>query len=362
MNTSVRAQTRLPLLDARKKALENCGYCPKLCRVACPVSNAEPRETLTTWGKMSAVWLVERGELPRDAEHGLLPWACTGCFACRERCDHRNPVVPTLFEARREALAHGVAPSAAQRVVAEHASRVAELERGLAELEREAGVDPHAEQALLVGCAYVRRLPEIARDVVRAAARLGGPFRLIHGCCGAPLLHAGDEAGYHAAQAELGRRLGRARRFVVADAGCALACADHGPLTLSELAADNAARIVRAKDGSDGAVRWHDPCALGRGLGRFEAPREVLSRILGRAPDEFVRKGHMAACSGGGALWPAVMPENSARIAEDRLAEHERLGGGTIVTACAASFRRLASRGARVRDLATLLAHGKAHG
>jgi hypothetical protein len=50
------------------------------------------------------------------------------------------------------------------------------------------------------------------------------------------------------------------------------------------------------------------------------------------------------------------MPEHSRRIADDRIAEHERLGGGTIVTACASSLRRFRTRGADAVDLVTLIA------
>jgi Fe-S oxidoreductase len=361
VTTTERAATRLPLLETRKRAFENCGYCPKLCRAACPVSNAEPRETITPWGKMSVSWLVERGDLPRDEAHGIVPWACTGCFACRERCDHRNPLVPTLFEARREALRFGVAPAGAKGTVARHERRMAELERGLSELVREPGVRRSARTALLIGCGYVRKVPDVARHVVRAAVKAAGEVRLIDGCCGAPLLHAGDEQGFLAAQQRLARRV-RGAAFVAADAGCTLVSAALGALSLSELLSRERARLGRISDANSGPVRWHDPCGLGRGLGRYEAPRRVLEALLGRPPDEFVRRRAAAACSGGGALLPLVLPDNSAQIAADRLSEHESLGGGTIVTACAASLRRLSSRAARVVDLATLVAERKAHG
>ncbi|MEO6600605.1 MAG: hypothetical protein ABIQ16_12065, partial [Polyangiaceae bacterium] len=53
---------RLPLLKTSQKALETCGYCPKLCRSTCPVSNVEAREALIPWAKMSSAWLVARGD------------------------------------------------------------------------------------------------------------------------------------------------------------------------------------------------------------------------------------------------------------------------------------------------------------
>ncbi|MEO7094874.1 MAG: (Fe-S)-binding protein, partial [Polyangiales bacterium] len=51
---------QLPLLGRRIPELETCAFCPKLSRAACPVSNADGRETTTPWGKMTAAYLVAR--------------------------------------------------------------------------------------------------------------------------------------------------------------------------------------------------------------------------------------------------------------------------------------------------------------
>src|SRR5215467_11998433 len=91
---------RLPTLQAKKATLERCVFCPKLCRSACPVSNAEPRETLTPWGKMSSTYYVANESVPAEVPHAAPAWACTGCFACRESCEHRNDVTGTLLDAR----------------------------------------------------------------------------------------------------------------------------------------------------------------------------------------------------------------------------------------------------------------------
>src|ERR1700729_2095037 len=108
---------RLPTLAARKDALEKCVFCPKLCRSACPVSNAEPRETITPWGKMSVAWMAAHGDVPVDASHGAPAWACTGCHACRESCDHRNPVADVLLDARDALVRARVEPAGARRVL-----------------------------------------------------------------------------------------------------------------------------------------------------------------------------------------------------------------------------------------------------
>jgi len=104
-------------------------------------------------------------------------------------------------------------------------------------------------------------------------------------------------------------------------------------------------------------VRYHDPCQLGRGLGVYDAPRRVLSRVLGRAPDEFPANGDAAACSGAGGLLPVTMPETSKNIARARQAEHERAGGGEIATACASSLLAMRKAGSsEVSDLVSFIA------
>src|SRR6187402_1584689 len=105
------ASHSLPMLDERKDELSKCAYCPKLCRATCVVSEQQPREALTPWGKMtSAYGAAATGRL--DAETAELAWGCSNCFRCREACDHKNPVTQTLNDARAAYVALGQAPAA----------------------------------------------------------------------------------------------------------------------------------------------------------------------------------------------------------------------------------------------------------
>ncbi len=350
------SETRhLALLDGRKKELETCGYCPKLCRAACPVSNAEPRDTITPWGKMSLSWFASRGVVPADAAHASVAWACTGCHNCRENCDHRNPVADTLGDARGDFFAAGVAPEAVVRSAARQSARAAALEAGLHSLRALPGVDARSRRALLVGCAYVRTLPEEARDAVTATVLLAGDVRLVDACCGMPLYAAGDRQGFEAERRRFEDAIAGADELFVVDPGCAMTLQDRQPTLLVDLALRHLGRLAHLPALSRRTLRWHDPCQLGRGLGRYEEPRSVLGRILGRAPEEFARRRAGAACSGAGGLLPVSMPEVSRAIAGDRISEHDKQGGGSIVTACASSLRRLRSSGADAVDLATLV-------
>jgi len=364
----VRRMRVLPVLEPHRGALEKCVFCPKLCRTACPVSNAEPRETLTPWGKMTGAWSVAHGDVPLAPSHADPMWACTGCFGCRELCEHVNPVADVLLDARAALAAAGVLPAGARRVVRRFAAHEAAARDGALALASHPRVDPDAPDALLIGCGYVRGAPGAARDAVDAAAAVTGrSIALVEGCCGLPLRLAGDALGFKAHAAAFARSVAGRARVVVVDAGCALTLRrrfEQAAVVLAprvELLVELASgappgRPVR----SDGPVRWHDPCQLGRGLGVYAAPRAVLQGLLGRPPDEFLARGAGAVCSGAGGLLPSTMPTVAAAIARARVQQHVEAGGGRIVTGCAASLLALRRAGRRsgvvVEDLVSWIA------
>ena len=359
------------MLAGRKDTLEKCVFCPKLCRSACPVSNAEPRETITPWGKMSTAYFAARGDVPLDESFARPAWACTGCFGCKANCDHENDVAGTLLDARAALVSAKLGPEGAHRTIARFATHQEATRRGVRELCSHQAVRSDARDALLMGCGYVRGAPAEAKDAIDAATALvRGPVALVEACCGLPLLLAGDKEGFTRQAEVFARQTKRAERVLVADAGCALALRvrypEHG-VTLStkvELIVERAARelgslstVGPAGDAKKGEpVRWHDPCQLGRGLGIYEAPRAVLTRALGRAPDEFDVRREKGMCSGGGGLLPVTMPETAKAIAESRLGEHAGAGGGRVVTGCASSLMSFRRARGKADDLVTWIA------
>lgn len=366
---------RLPQLTPRRATLERCVFCPKLCRSACPVSNAEPRETITPWGKMSMAYFVANESVATAPEFAAPAWACSGCFGCREQCDHHNDVTGTLFDARSALVAAGVAPTAATETLA----AFDETTNALGALKHDpaiAGlVDPEARTTVLVGCAYARsakRAP-VTHDAIRSVAALtGGKVALVDVCCGAPLLYAGDKKRFATQGEMLAQTIKHTDRLVVVDAGCAAAIrvhhADAGlamPVPVvhfTELVAENVARLAPLEGTEGTTYRWHDPCQLGRGLGVYDAPRTILERVLGKPAAEFERNRKDARCSGGGGLLPKTMPAVASAMGAARKQANDEAGGGTIVTACASSARRFEEAGADVVDIASLVARALARG
>ena len=354
----------LPMLESRRTELETCAYCPKLCRSACPVSNAEPRETLTPWGKMTTAYLASHGDVPLDASFAKPAWACTGCGACAKACDHNNDVAGALGAAREGFSARGLAPDAAKRIVRDWQSHLAATQRAVAAHASGA----RSATALLVGCTYSRRAGDVARDALAATTGLVGDVVVIDLCCGAPLKMAGDRPRFEAHAADFAARLRGFKRLVVVDPGCAMLLKTELKTSgmglepeITLLVEEAAAQLAALSPGNAaGPPRFHEPCQLGRGLGLGTEARAVLTRLGGRAPLEFTERG---GCSGAGGLLPVTLPDVSRAIAATRIAEHNEAGGGPLVTACASSLlslRRAGGTSAQVSDLTTWIARSVA--
>lgn len=336
---------RLPLLGAQSKALETCTYCPKLCRTVCPVSNAVPKETWTPGVKVSFAYHMARGDVPLRPDAVETAYACTGCGACSESCDHKNPVASILQSTRSELYQRGYAPASIT------AARKAFDERETKAEARDAAAK--GRYALAGGCAYSA---EIRAQALHVARHILGTQDVvwIEQCCGRPLAAMGDAKGFAVQEARHRAERSKYERVFSIDAGCSETLLVHGVPMLLERALASVTRFAQRSHASE--IRYHDACAMGRGLGHYAMPRTLLRHLTGGAPSEFLAKEAQSACSGGGALVPVTLPEVARRTAQERVNEHESLGGGTIVTTCASSLRSFKRAGHAAIDIVELLA------
>jgi Fe-S oxidoreductase len=362
----------LPLLERHEEDHTKCAFCPKMCRFACPVSEAEPRETLTPWGKMTLLHVVAEGTHAFEPSTAAAFWACSGCMRCRTHCVHGNEVADALRSGRAEALGAGLAPPAATKMIEDFSARE-EAARAVAK-----GLDANAPDAppsgdldasrvaYFPGCSALLSEPGDVTATLALVRRLAeGPVALEAGaCCGLPLLHAGDEAGFRRAAEALGRRLVSRSTLIVGDPGCAFALkvlyrerelwVPPDPVVLAEWVAARLGLLGGVPRA--GTAVYHDPCHLGRGLGVYDAPREILRHLV----SEVVEMPHArqdAECCGGGGGLPRTMSDVARRIALRRLEDSAEVGATLVVTACPSCKRQLrkgANRsgdGIEVRDL-----------
>lgn len=355
----------LPASDPRRqREYAYCTACPKLCRFSCPVAEAERRETVTPWGKMEVGHQLETQARPLDASSAEAVYACTGCMRCTQHCRHENHVAPALVALRAEAVRAEVAPPAVKQLADRFAAHGSPYATSLREAAVKAGM--REEGTYFPGCTALVKEPQVVADALKAAEHVGLPLHVSPvsaRCCGYPLYAAGHLAAFRA-HAELFAQAARGLpSLVVGDPGCAFTLSKLYPelgveLPEVKLWVDEVSkRLAQHVDGKPVQLEasYHDPCHLGRGLGRYEAPRAILQHALGGASFREARDNRQdAGCSGAGGILPLTHPETSLEIARR---EAEALGTGTtIVTACPAAKRRFEKAGQKAVALETLLA------
>ena len=358
-------------LEPRRESYELCAYCPKMCRFSCPVAEADARETLTPWGKMSAPFLAMTGtQVPLETAFET-SWACTGCGHCTDYCAHGNDVPPSLAAARAAGVAAGLHAPIADEIsqsFREHGNPCGEpVAPRLRELTPLALRSEDKPTLFLPGCEAPLRAAGPTRAAMKILERLGDEaVGVSPECCGAALWWAGLPERFDAHAKAFARRMRKRRTLVVADAQCAWALRVLYPRRGVELAPEVvhltewlapffAERVLKPKKLVAGSFWYHDPCQLARGLEVTEEPRIILRAILQDAPREFAWNRRDAMCCGAGALLPRSMPETSKRMAARRVEEPLAIGG-TIVTSCPSCLGRLATEEVETVDLTELVA------
>jgi Fe-S oxidoreductase len=81
-------------------------------------------------------------------------------------------------------------------------------------------------------------------------------------------------------------------------------------------------------------VIYHEPCYLARHNGEYEAPRAVLSRVVGDAPLEFALNREKAMCCGAGGARMWIEETIGKRINVLRVEQALPANPRTIATAC----------------------------
>ncbi len=99
----------------------------------------------------------------------------------------------------------------------------------------------------------------------------------------------------------------------------------------------------------DKKVAYHDPCDIGRHLGIYEPPRDVLRAVPGLELLEFPTNRNMASCCGGGGALKMVDLDLSKDIAYRRIQEAISVGAEIVTSGCPACKANLKLAADRAR-------------
>jgi L-lactate dehydrogenase complex protein LldE len=237
--------------------------------------------------------------------------------------------------------------------------------------------------ALLVSCLVDLFRPSVAFASVQLLERAG--CRVVvprdQTCCGQPAYNSGDRAGAARLARQTIRVLEAADYTVVPSGSCAGMLVHHYPRLLSGRWQVRAQKLAektwelssflhdvlhyrppqaeRPPLSGGHTAAYHDACAGLRELGIREQPRALLRSVHGLELKELEQRD---VCCGFGGTFCAKMPEISAHMADQKLADATATGASMLVAGDLCCLLSLAGRAARTgvdlefRHVAELLA------
>jgi len=330
-------------------ACYDCGKCTGTCPITRSGAAYSPRRHVL------ATNLRHRDEVVADESLS----ACFTCKLCDSRCPAEVNYTELVMRLRELAFSekrepecpHGGALQSVMRMMATGGTQ----QDRLGWLTDELKTDPEKGEVFYwTGCAmyYDAFFPEgesAALNGTRAALRLLNSLGVNpvvspdERCCGHDLLWNGDRANFELL-AERNVKLVKesgATTIVTSCAECLRAWkVDYQPFLsgtglhivhITEWLSEHLDELNFSPNGSR-KITYQDPCRLGRHLGIYDPPREVMGAVPGVELTEMRRSGAKAACCAGG-TW-SNCDRFAKQIQVERLREARATGAEVLVTAC----------------------------
>jgi len=358
---------RRPSITAFREDVQKCMRCG-FCVAQCPTEEYMGFESNSPRGRMQTIKALIDREIAVTEYLMNRIYDCSLCGYCRWRCP---PGVNTV-NAIEAARAYFVENNCYPKIHGEFATRVRKLGNPYGEPSEkrsawipEGYVFPRkAEVLYFVGCTSALRLPKIALATLRLLQAAKVNFTVIpeEVCCGSIMFRT----GLREVAEEMVKKVLRmventgASTIVFSCPGCYRTFALDYPAVLGEPLGYELKHIsqylleideLKFVKPLDITVTYHDPCHLGRHLGVFEAPRQLLNRIPKVQLVEMERKKTTSFCCGAGGGVRGAFPDISLSIAGERVREASATGANVIASACPFCKRNLQDAAAQLFPL-----------
>jgi len=359
--------------DELKRAIYRCAKC-KLCSITtfhpsseylplCPSGDYYKYQAFYAPGRLEVLKGILDGEVEDTDELLRIAYGCTLCGACYEKCKEISSIDlnhAEIFEDMRTRLAgRGILPEAHREIT----EKVRETGNAYGETSLKTYPSGKSGDTLyFIGCTSRYREPEIIDSMITVLEAIGEEFSILDDetCCGSVLFRTGQK---DAARELVERNIkaikeSGAKRVVFTCPGCMMTFKKNYPdmgvelIHSTEFIAQHLDDLKMKRLDMD--VTYHDPCHLGRHLGIYDAPREILNRITNLHEMKRIREQAWCCGSGGGvksafddfALWTAGERVKEAKLTAD-----------VLTSACPFCKRNLveASDGMEVYDVVELV-------
>jgi len=324
-----------------------CSACPKMCRHVCPTFFAWRSDSPTPHGRALLIHQEIIGTRKLDERAIEVLYQCLECAHCLTWCLPEIDIAEIVEQHRTRIVQDGKHPVGLNSMVA----NVIEHHNPFGEPHSERSSWAHVPStdgkriAYFTGCTSAYREKAILESTVKLLSSLALDVVLPdEWCCGSPLLRTGfiDEGLEQARHnVEVLNSLD-VEEIVTTCPGCFRVLkndyASHGlklEVPVKHLSEFLHVRINQLKTAKiEGNVTYHDPCHLGRHMGVYDAPRNVIRAVTGREIVEMERHAENAMCCGNGAGMRLLWPEKAKLIGAERVRQAREIAADVIVTAC----------------------------
>ncbi len=321
----------------------------------CPAGKKFVFDAYFSGGRMEiARGLLDKSlELPTEKLLEII-YSCTTCGSCEEICFYNREIRPVkVFETLRELLVEqeiGPLPEhiAFINSVKNNHNPYKEKHSERLDWAENKGKSKKSKILYFVGCTSSYRTKNIAKATKLLMEKLNIDISIAgeEWCCGSPLFRVGavelgEELMRHNVEAI--KKMG-IEKVIFSCAGCYRTFKadypEHGAELdfevqhVSEFLADLIEEgKIKLKE-LDIDVTYHDPCHLGRHLGVYKAPRDVLKAVPKLRLTEMYRNRYNAYCCGAGGGVKSGYKELAVETASERLGEASKTGAKVLVSTC----------------------------
>lgn len=353
-------------VDNEIVACIQCGF----CRLGCPTYAQTDLEGLNARGRVTYAFSLLTGQAQPSAEMAERLYQCMMCLNCKFTCPAQVNVAAIVQAARQRLVREGYLPEVFKKLMSDmiemgnpyaqpRATRVDSYPAGFAAKQE-------AQTLLHLGCSASYQDVKIIPSVMKILDAAGIDYTTLgqaENCCGYLAYLVGDQDTFsQLAQANLAQFKATGCQSVLTTcAGCHKTFADLYPhkgfkgdyqaehvVTLMERLI-NDGKLKFKTEAEPLKVIYHDPCDLGRHLGIYEPPRNVIKAVPGVELMEFPQNRALAKCCGGGGGVKAFDNQLGGDIAFERIKQAIALGAEAVVSACPSCKNSLNQAAARAR-------------
>ncbi len=324
----------------------------------CPVHKKGNFFSYSAGGMMQIARNLYEGKIDYSETLKDIVYLCTTCGVCESNCGVIENHLDIIGKIRRELITLDFPESKALAKVVEGIEKF-KNPYGHKQEDRTDWLDGRKEVInnsdasvfYYTGCVSAYDQKQVPQALTRIWDHLDIRFSVCDAeqCCGGPLFYSGYE--------DKARKLAQHNVRMIEESGiktvvascptCAMVFKKYYPEWLKrELpfevyhSTEHLAGLVAEGRLKPGALKekskaiYHDSCHLGRGLGLFEEPRDLMQAIGGLETEEFNLCRENSQCCGGGGMIPIINSAFSFETAYERLDQIDDETVDTLASAC----------------------------